>query len=115
MNPLSSSRMLQCYYCNEKKAYKDLKSHCKEAHNQPMRQKGQCTLSESFFKPAKRTKIAHTQVSSEPKTETRSTEELEPEKSATIDPSNASQGRGAASLIKQLISRILFGSSARLD
>ena len=80
-----------------------------------MRQKGQCTLSESFFKPAKRTKIAHTQVSSEPKTETRSTEELEPEKSATIDPSNASQGRGAASLIKQLISRILFGSSARLD
>ena len=55
----TSSRLVRCYYCNAEKEFKDLKSHCKSAHNKPPRQKGQLSLSESFLKPAKRIKKVH--------------------------------------------------------
>ena len=55
----TSSRLVRCYYCNAEKEFKDLKSHCKSAHNKPSRQKGQLSLSESFLRPAKRIKKVH--------------------------------------------------------
>ena len=61
----SSSRLVQCYYCGVEKRLKDLRSHCENAHGKPLRQKGQLSLSESFFKPgkphkpAKRAKTTH--------------------------------------------------------
>ena len=64
----SSSRLVQCYYCGVEKKLKDLRSHCENAHGKPLRQKGQLSLSESFFKPdkphkphkpAKRAKTTH--------------------------------------------------------
>ena len=61
----SSCRLVECYYCGVKKEYKDLKSHCKHVHNKPLRQKGQLTISETFFQPAKRAKTAHPIVAPE--------------------------------------------------
>ena len=56
---------MECYYCGAKKEYKDLKSHCKHVHNKPLRQKGQLTISETFFQPAKQAKTAHPIVAPE--------------------------------------------------
>ena len=47
----TSLRLVRCYYYNAEKEFKDLKSHCKGAHNKPPRKKGQLSLSEYFLKP----------------------------------------------------------------
>ena len=57
--------------CGVEKKLKDWKLHCENAHGKPLRQKGQLSLSESFFKPgkphkpAKRAKTAHPIVAPE--------------------------------------------------
>ena len=94
----SSSRQVQCYYCNATKAFKDLESHCKNAHNKPAPLKGQLTLAESFFKPAKRAKVdtPEPEATREPEATSQKPDES-PEPEAT-----ESNGLNVISLIKQL-------------
>ena len=55
----SSSRPVQCAYCDWKKPVKDYASHCEAQHpGKPVRVKGQLSLAESFLRPKKKPKVA---------------------------------------------------------
>lgn len=63
----SSSRLVNCHYCDEEHKYKDLKSHCENHHGgMPVRVKGVQTLGEFFARKA--TKRAKTSQNHQPST-----------------------------------------------
>ena len=81
----TSSRVVQCYYCAEDSPYKDLKSHCLNAHGKPLRVKGQLTLADSFNlkkKPKPTPDPAPTQT--EPSQSSPPTDAREHEKGITV-------------------------------
>ena len=114
----SSCRLVECYYCGVKKEYKDLKSHCKHVHNKPLRQKGQLTIYETIFQPAKRAKTAHPIVKPEPdESDPLSLTEISvPEKS--VDPEKPSAPDQPESVISSVVTKLtgmLFGLTSFLD